>query len=115
MQAGDGFLMLKIPTTLVQLVIELIAASKPMRMADEVYTYSESSFRTATFKCSGTVFNPKLERMIRRPPPPPTAAMSLPIVHEKTPLIDSKELARQEEGQEMTRSGWATTLCCCRS
>lgn len=59
----------------VQLVVELVAAGNPTVMSEEVYTYSSESFRTASYKCSGTVFNPHLERIVRRPPPPPTPAM----------------------------------------
>ncbi|CAD6579794.1 MAG: hypothetical protein CYPHOPRED_001007 [Cyphobasidiales sp. Tagirdzhanova-0007] len=94
--------------TQVQLVIELIAAGKPMRMSDDVYTYLESSFRTSSYACRGTVFNPKVERLIRKPPPP-IAHMTLEQA-EKEPLIQEK----QNLGGAISdaKAGWSTWLCC---
>ena len=93
----------------VQLVIEIIAAGQPLRMSDDVYTYLETSFRTASYKCSGTVFNPKLEKMVRRPPPPimPTMSMTFEPT-EASGLLQEKQVMFESD----TGAGWQRWLCC---
>lgn len=86
------------------MVIELIAAGRPLRMSDDVYTYLDTSFRTASYKCTGTVFNPKLEKNIRKLPPPVQPMMV--EYTEKTPLF------YETQANEPKEAGWASWLCC---
>lgn len=84
-------------------------------MSQEAWTYSEDSFRTASYKVYGTVFNPKVERNVHRPPPPPpAAAMQIPIATEETPLLLSEKQAMLEELGEADsyRSRLGAMFCC---
>jgi len=99
----------------VQLVVEVVAAGSPKVMSQEAWTYSEDSFRTASYKVYGTVFNPKVERNVRRPPPPPpVAAMQIPIATEETPLLLSEKQAMHDELDEADgyRSRLGAMFCC---
>lgn len=98
-----------------QLVVEVVAAGSPKVMSQEAWTYSEDSFRTASYKVYGTVFNPKVERNVRRPPPPPpVAAMQIPIATEETPLLLSEKQAMHDELDEADgyRSRLGAMFCC---
>lgn len=73
-----------------------------MLFSAEEWTYSEDSLRTGTYKVSGTVFNPKLERVVRARPPPPPPPMQLYLsdqdtLNEKQPLLLEKERRQQED------------------
>ena len=100
----------------VQLVIELVAASHPIVMAEESFVYRESSFRTASYVCRGTVFNPHLERAVRKiPVPPPPSAPLHEQVQARTSFCDEKTslLGEKQENidAETPQSIWAW-LCC---
>lgn len=101
---------------IVQLVIELVAAGNPKVMAEESWTYDEDSFRTATYKTSGTVFNPKVERVVRArpPPPPPPAPLALMAVpaSEDTPLLEKQE--KQTEPSDAVEESTAASSCLAR-
>lgn len=83
-----------------QLVVELVAAGNPMLFSAEEWTYSEDSFRTGTYKCSGTVFNPKLEREVRKRPVPPPPPMHLDLLDEKGTFYSDKEYRERDDGHE---------------
>lgn len=95
-----------------QLVIELVAAGSPKVMSDECWTYSEDSFRTASYKISGTVFNPKVERVVRRPPPPP-APMQIPAASEETPLLSEKQAMHDELADAQSYCSRLKAMFCC--
>lgn len=82
-------------------------------MSEECWTFSEDSFRTASYKVSGTVFNPHVGRVVRRPPPPPLA-MEVPTATEDTPLLSEKQALHDE--LEQAEDSYCTRLkamfCC---
>jgi hypothetical protein len=83
-----------------------------MLYSEESWTYSEDSFRTATYKVTGTVFNPHLAREVRKRPPPPPPPMQLELPSsdsEKAPLIGMGEKGeivypQQQEEEHAKRS-----------
>ena len=86
-----------------------------MRLSEDVYTFLSASYRTATYKCSGTVFSPKVEREIRRPPPPAARAYMTfqPSPTEETSLLDEKQNLNGPTDVQLTT--WQTLkacLCC---
>ncbi|KAL7009546.1 hypothetical protein EMMF5_000453 [Cystobasidiomycetes sp. EMM_F5] len=96
----------------VQLVIELIAASHPKIISQESYTFSESSFRTASYICHGTVFNPSLEKAPRKLPPPPVAVMTQSHMQdEKTALLADK--VESNSAVTVQKHTWLPTWACC--
>lgn len=81
-------------------------------MSQESWTYSEDSFRTASYKIYGTVFNPKVERNVRRAPPPPAAAMQIPAT-EDTPLLSEKQAMHDELEEEDSYCSRLKAMFCC--
>lgn len=103
-----------------QLVVEMVAAGHPMLFSAEEWTYSEDSLRTGTYKVSGTVFNPKLEREVRRRPPPPPPPMQMQMrlpedntPREMTPLLSEKGLLRQEEQAASSHGSFLASIQSC--